>query len=1121
MANEVRSMCLGSRCMNVYDVDSRTLVFKLTTDESNKKKKVLLLMEAGSRFLISSYDVRSSENQQPSSLCAKFRAAVKGKRINDCRVLDWDRIVIFRFGAGDSAAHVILEMFGTGNLILCNEQFIILRAVREDAILSSKENAENEQPKKGQAVLGREYDQRKKSIQALNNLQEDAAIASIQGMRAFATFLYAEKAQKERERAQIEAQREIAGLPPRGGRRKKKKGDGLTIKQILIDARSGIGAYGQDIVDHCLALCTILSPNDLFDQISDDALAQISNIILSEAPKILAYFQGAQKEQAAIIILSDDNTEEKYASFAPLALAQHKGRKKKEFTTFCACVDEYFKSVLEARLTNNCGREASQAEARVTKIRNDQQKRLQALAQDTETRKRRAQALEINAEQVDAVLSVIKSALNAGLKWDELEEYVDTQARNGSALAKLVKVLDLPNRKVTLSLPSVEYYTSDSSTENQDNKYSTQEEDEIFVTLSLDSTAMAAAREEWSTAKRAQAKAQKTQSAASEAVRIAEKIKTAQLAKLNSKAQQKTTLNQLDRPEQILQLWFLKYAWFISSEGYLCLCPHDKAQAELLLFTHFRPGKDVLVALEDGRDFPPCIVRGKMQNDKWLVSPLALAEAGSYVACRSSAWIRKERASAFWSSQIAPCGKKGFDFVSGALCDFAVRRKEFLPPAILELNLTVLFLTQDANGAFGEQRVDELITLSLPSDECNTVHDAQEVYRDITLPEACVDEDTALPPCMQSENQDNFSLSNNNNCDDMTSIENNEDSGLLFKKDEEEPSAAYPHSLKNEKSVESKPPSKSKQKKKKERSSRRVEDSSSDEDLAFDVASKRGRRRQMARAQHSEDGSTTSSKTRSGRKKDKESDLKQQRLEAERNEAAKAAIARMSPGVRTLWDKTVDLIPKTAVPAMAFELAILADELNEVNAIEALDRFRDAEKTAQQRAQWGSTNAPPRNHAALLSGICRRVASGKGKINKDTSSIEVIENASSKNDETDDTQLISRLTANPQPSDNLIGAVVLTAPVASSRNYKHTIKITPGPAKKGKAAKDALEILLNGDHPPEQVSHLQQIRLNDVVAALVSHVKLQATKLDALKQRRKQLDKTLRKHTMKQQQRVE
>jgi len=139
MANEVRSMCLGSRCMNVYDVDSRTLVFKLTTDESNKKKKVLLLMEAGSRFLISSYDVRSSENQQPSSLCAKFRAAVKGKRINDCRVLDWDRIVIFRFGAGDSAAHVILEMFGTGNLILCNEQFIILRAVREDAILSSKE----------------------------------------------------------------------------------------------------------------------------------------------------------------------------------------------------------------------------------------------------------------------------------------------------------------------------------------------------------------------------------------------------------------------------------------------------------------------------------------------------------------------------------------------------------------------------------------------------------------------------------------------------------------------------------------------------------------------------------------------------------------------------------------------------------------------------------------------------------------------------------------------------------------------------------------------------------------------------------------------------------------------
>jgi len=53
--------------------------------------------------------------------------------------------------------------------------------------------------------------------------------------------------------------------------------------------------------------------------------------------------------------------------------------------------------------------------------------------------------------------------------------------------------------------------------------------------------------------------------------------------------------------------------------------------------------------------------------------------------------------------------------------------------------------------------------------------------------------------------------------------------------------------------------------------------------------------------------------------------------------------------------------------------------------------------------------------------------------------------------------LLKTLTGSPLENDELLYAVPVVAPYATLQNYKFRIKMTPGTAKRGKAAKTALE----------------------------------------------------------------
>jgi hypothetical protein len=99
-------------------------------------------------------------------------------------------------------------------------------------------------------------------------------------------------------------------------------------------------------------------------------------------------------------------------------------------------------------------------------------------------------------------------------------------------------------------------------------------------------------------------------------------------------------------------------------------------------------------------------------------------------------------------------------------------------------------------------------------------------------------------------------------------------------------------------------------------------------------------------------------------------------------------------------------------------------------------------------------------------------------------------------DAVDDTLDLKKLTGKPSPEDLLLYAIPVLAPYQTVSQYRFRVKLTPGPMKRGKAAKQCLEMLIKGDKTPaagEQFKGLiKKVVDNDWVQTLISDVKISA-----------------------------
>ena len=121
---ELKSTLADSRVNNIYQLNEKTLIFKL---HKTDKPPIRLVMEAGRRLHSTSY---AEENPtEPPAFCMALRKYLRGAWVAGIDQFEFERIVTVSFRTKTGLLKLIVELFGEGNIILTNEKDVIIHAL--------------------------------------------------------------------------------------------------------------------------------------------------------------------------------------------------------------------------------------------------------------------------------------------------------------------------------------------------------------------------------------------------------------------------------------------------------------------------------------------------------------------------------------------------------------------------------------------------------------------------------------------------------------------------------------------------------------------------------------------------------------------------------------------------------------------------------------------------------------------------------------------------------------------------------------------------------------------------------------------------------------------------------
>ena len=271
------------------------------------------------------------------------------------------------------------------------------------------------------------------------------------------------------------------------------------------------------------------------------------------------------------------------------------------------------------------------------------------------------------AEDVEAALKVARTAVDSGMDWSEFGRLIESEKKNSNlkraSIANLYAGLKLENGQISLKLGHGE--------------------SALIVDLMIGLSAHANAKRLYDLRTQARLKMERTLAVHEAAMKSAS-------AKIQSEMSQS---RQLGRVKQLQALrkpfWFEKFAWFVSSDGFLVLAGRDAQQNELLVKKYLRSG-DVYVHA-DVHGAGSLVVKNHVFPQLKTPPPKTLHEAGTFSICFSRAWEAKIVTSAWWvrADQVSKTAPSGEYLGTGS---FMIRgQKNFLPPMQLSLSFGFIF----------------------------------------------------------------------------------------------------------------------------------------------------------------------------------------------------------------------------------------------------------------------------------------------------------------------------------------------------------------------------------------------------------------------------------------------
>ncbi|KAE8077088.1 hypothetical protein FH972_015689 [Carpinus fangiana] len=1125
VAAEVKCLrrLIGMRCSNVYDLSPKTYVFKLMNSsgvtESGESEKVLLLMESGARLHTTAY-VRDKSNT-PSGFTLKLRKHIRTRRLEDVRQLGYDRIILFQFGLGANASYVILELYAHGNILLTDSDFMVMTLLRS-----------HRDDDKGVAIMSRH-----RYPTEICRVFERTTAAKLQAA------LTSSKEPDNKETVENnDARTNVSAAPKekqgrKGGKSSessKNTGDGTHARQAMLKTVLGEGlGYGPALAEHII-LDADLIPNTKVpkDNKWDDHTVQALLQAVTKFEDWLEDIISGDKVPEGFILQKQTsepgNTGQVtliYNDFCPILLNQFKTKEFVKFETFDAALDEFYSKIEGQKVEHQQKAKENSAIQKLNKIRLDQENRVHTLRSEVDRSVQMAELIEYNLEDVDAAILAVRVALAKGMNWEDLARMVKEERKSGNPVAGLIDKLHLERNCMTLLLSN--------NLDEMDDDEKTLPADKVEVDLAL--SAHANARRWYEMKKKQESKHEKTITSHDKAFKAAERKTRLQLSQEKAVA----TISHIRKVH-----WFEKFNWFISSENYLVISGRDAQQNEMIVKRYMSKGD--LYVHADLHGASSTVI--KNHRPEQPVPPLTLNQTGCFTVCHSQAWDSKIVTSAWWvyPHQVSKTAPTGEYLTVGS---FMIRgKKNFLPPHPLIMGFGLLFrLDESSLGShLNERRVrgeeegindveesnlleeksdseseneatDETLKVELesipdssadrksafegsavePAHNGSTTTSAKEAIDSHDLP---VEERTTLGGVNKenvSGNARNVVAPVNPQLEDLIDralgLGSASVSGKSYELEASHIDPFEEHNHEERKAIVKDKPyiSKAERRKLKKDQNNAGVDANVEQDTEKPKEADASVGYQEKKVQTTKPGVVKISRGQRGKlKKMKEKYADQDEEERNIRMALLASAGKINKtdgetqneNAVTVKGKKPDSGPSDA-PKICYKCK------------KAGHLARDCQEHPDG-SSYGHSNGSFEGDSHVVLGdttsVMDRVAMEEDDIH------EIGEDEKGKLNDVD------YLTGNPLPSDVLLYAVPVCAPYNAVQSYKYRVKIIPGTAKKGKAAKTAMSLF---SHMPEATTREKELMKActdpELVAAIVGNVKVTAAGLTQLKQKQK------------------
>ncbi|KAL7061321.1 hypothetical protein AAHC03_09790 [Spirometra sp. Aus1] len=603
----------------------------------------------------------------------KLRKHIKNKKLAKIEQLGIDRLVDLQFGFDEHAYHLIVELYGKGNIFLTDAEYMILHLLRPrtDVNQDVRYAARQKYP----VELARPVPD------CLLNLEEEHSVMVL---------------------TEAVSQLLVSASGPWNT-------DGSELVPA-VTALSTVLPFGTGLLEHCCRVAGLMdskkqqkggktSGDAILEKSSTEAEAcrlEYSRRLATELRLCLLRVYGssstADTSSPPAVILGNPDPKEpgklsKYDAFHPFRFAQFSTRAAIEFPTFNQAVDEFFSSLESQRAEVQIVQNEKKASKKLENVRRDQEQRLKKLQEEQILDIRRAELLELNAELVDKVLYALNYALANQTSWAVIETTVAEQRARGDPVSSCIERLQLDLNQAVLRL-SDPYVDDDDDDEDEEKTKDTDES--LEVTIDLGCNALQNAKRYYDHRRLAHDKEKKTITGTKRALKAASK----KAEKTKSQVQGVQKISKTREP-----FWFEKFHWFISSDNYLVLAGRDAGQNEHLIKRYFKP-QDIYVHA-DVHGASSVIVKARpLQSNEppdpsgspLPVPPMrTLIEAGHMAVTLSNAWTAKVITSAWWVryDQVSKTAPSGEYLTTGS---FVIRgRKNLLPQCHLIYGFSILF----------------------------------------------------------------------------------------------------------------------------------------------------------------------------------------------------------------------------------------------------------------------------------------------------------------------------------------------------------------------------------------------------------------------------------------------